>query len=121
MIKCILILGLSLIIGVLLMSDCVKSEYNSESESESFELNANQKENELLRRIFRHNQVSDMSNRHMIAQKRFPKWRGSKVNSKMSLTKMNSLYGHNNDLRKMWDKTMKMKNKIYEKNNLLDY
>jgi hypothetical protein len=55
-----------------------------------------------------------------IMRKRFPKWYGTsnKLKSRFNLFK-NQNYGDINELRKIWEKTMKTKNNIYEKNNLL--
>jgi hypothetical protein len=56
-----------------------------------------------------------------IMSKRFPKWYGSsnKLKSRFNLFKNNQNYGDMKELRKIWEKTMKTKNNIYEKNNLL--
>lgn len=67
------------------------------------------------------NDVETMMIMMPIMSKRFPKWYGSsnKLKSRFNLFKNNQNYGDMKELRKIWEKTMKTKNNIYEKNNLL--
>ena len=127
MVKYFLMFSTTLLIVFVLANERVQS---APRKSHSVELNDNQqREIELLKSLLRHQHADSneefeddhAGNYFIAAEKRFPKWRGSKVNSRNSLTKFNSNYGKNNEIRKIWDNTLKMKNKIYEKNNLLDY
>lgn len=53
-------------------------------------------------------------------EKRFPKWRTSELKSRLnSPQKFEPYHGDRNPLRKIWEKNLMEKNKIYEKNNLI--
>lgn len=54
-------------------------------------------------------------------EKRFPKWRNTELKSRLNQPqKFEPFFGENSyPMRKMWEKNLLEKNKIYEKNNLI--
>lgn len=78
----------------------------------------------LLERLLQQQQEQDDDELEFImpVQKRFQKWRVNQLISRHNMPSYNkdiNAYGDNSVLRKFWEKNIKEKNRIYEKNNLI--
>lgn len=119
MVKLTLFLSISVFVCLLASSKYAFGEEDSSEYNEKLLADYNELNNDIINRLVHWRQQQQQDKDSVMAEKRFPKWRGGLIKSKESLTNFHGNYGNNNAIRKVWEKNMKEKNRMYDKTNLL--